>query len=158
MRQRQLAVLAVLAVLALAAACGGVSSGVNPESSSGGAGGPDGQGEGGQSDGGQGSACTEEDAADPACRAEFDEQCSKLEHSACIERRECDVLQARRIDSELNCVEAEPEVVGCSALGCGGTLTLATDPAGGTWLFPSTCIPPGWTRTESSAPKPPECE
>ncbi|HEY0839723.1 MAG TPA: hypothetical protein VGD74_06015 [Vulgatibacter sp.] len=61
------------------------------------------------------------------------------------------ILYGIRFDAARGCRDRS-EPVGCAdaAQGCGDALTYATDPMGGTWLFPDTCIPDGWESFHSS--------
>lgn len=117
-------------------------------------------GDGGQVDlgGGQGFSCVvSADMPTDACRADYDEACSELSESECSANDNCGVLRARRVDTQLDCVEPEQQVVGCGALGCQALVGMAADPEGGTWVFPSTCHPLGWTEVASRDPVPNGC-
>jgi hypothetical protein len=70
--------------------------------------------------------------------------CAPLAVSECAKVSHCQVLTARPVAERELCALPSQEV-GCAALGCGGTLTRAKDPSGTEWLFPGTCVPPGWT-------------
>jgi hypothetical protein len=120
------------------------------------AGGPAGQA--GQGGGGQGFACVVS-AGMPteACHAEYDEACSKLAESECSAHDKCVVLSARRVNLELDCVEPDPQVVGCGALGQEPLVTMAKDPTGKTWVFPNASYPLGWTVVSYSVPVPDDC-
>lgn len=117
-------------------------------SSSGGQDGGGGSTVGGTSSGGRGgmvSACTSDDDISSACHAEQDLACAQHAPTDCDSHPHCQSLRARRIDPVADCAEAKDEMVGCGAMGCGAASTRGSDLSGATWLFPSTCIPPGWT-------------
>ena len=80
-----------------------------------------------------------------------DTDCSLLTVGQCAAGPDCQVLDAQlRSPTCSHGLEA----VGCSALGCGAAETRAQDPKGRVWLFPSTCIPLGWTELPSVEDEP----
>lgn len=105
--------------------------------------------------GGQ-SACASDADASPLCREEQSRICGQLNPGRCEDHAFCQSLRGRRIlERDLTCVTTEIQDVGCGLLGCGSLYTVARDPSGGLWLFPTTCIPPGWTAVDSGVPE--EC-
>jgi hypothetical protein len=88
------------------------------------------------------------DAAKPNCAA--------VAPSACAATAGCEVVTARRVDAQQTCYgPMEPaacKVIPTEPVGCGDTITLATDPQGQRWYFPSTCIPAGFTNISPSNP------
>ncbi|MDX2022618.1 MAG: hypothetical protein SF187_20440 [Deltaproteobacteria bacterium] len=71
--------------------------------------------------------------------------CAAIAASACKADAFCQSITASPVEPTLQCLQA-PAVVGCQAagVGCDGSLTWATSPAGACHLFPSTCLPAGW--------------
>jgi len=83
--------------------------------------------------------------------------CARLGASDCMEYQDrCTTVMGRRVDEVGKCV-GEAEFVACRAWGprgCGAALTHARDASGALWMFPSTCLPPGWEREPSEAERP----
>lgn len=84
--------------------------------------------------------------------------CADFEPAACAGRAGCAPIDARpMVDDGAGgvCVDfgVPFQAVGCmaAAVGCDDVETVATDPDGAAWWFPSSCVPDGWTST-SNAP------
>ena len=88
--------------------------------------------------------------------------CEGLGEADCAAAPSCIALTGTPIDTY--CAgESAPTFGGCAGndppLTCGGALTCGEDPATGTKLvFPSTCLPKGWTACEAVCEEPPSCE
>ncbi|HTA92374.1 MAG TPA: hypothetical protein VK745_22505 [Polyangiaceae bacterium] len=76
--------------------------------------------------------------------------CGQLPVAQCSGNANCAALSGQRIADSMGCVEAL-EVVACGTnQGCMPTPTRATDPTSMDWIFPSTCIPAGWSNSTSA--------
>jgi hypothetical protein len=88
-------------------------------------------------------------------RSDADRACAVVGPGACGAHTECRPLRGQRLDESKGCWKAE-EVAGCregAEWVCGLLVTVAKDPTGGCWRFPTTCLPVGWTATiRSQAP------
>jgi hypothetical protein len=73
-------------------------------------------------------------------------RCASLTPSVCAADPICTVMYGLSYDKAQHCRAAGLVPIGCRALGagCGGSYTLATDPAGGAWRLGDICLPPGW--------------
>lgn len=76
-------------------------------------------------------------------------ECSKLGAADCAQTEGCMALQA-----SLQTCDGKPTsktFLGCTGQkGCATVMTCATDPSGAKYLFPDSCLPPGFAATGSS--------
>ncbi|HWZ89696.1 MAG TPA: hypothetical protein VNW92_12620, partial [Polyangiaceae bacterium] len=76
--------------------------------------------------------------------------CNQLALADCSTNMDCQGLSGQRISGDPQCL-SQYEVVACGTkVGCTPDPTRATDLMGHDWVFPSTCIPAGWTNSSSS--------
>lgn len=95
--------------------------------------------------GGSDSACSSQDDTTSDCRAARRAACAPLEEADCEAARFCSVLKAQKVNDENDCKAEQSEVVGCGLIGCTAAFTVAEDDDGVAWVFPSGCVPLGWT-------------
>ncbi|HEX2881156.1 MAG TPA: hypothetical protein VHO25_16610, partial [Polyangiaceae bacterium] len=105
---------------------------------------------------GNGGASSQSDAAmspdASQCTTADCYQCDDLGEAACGPDNLCFANQGQRLDTTLNCFQRQ--FGGCTPnLPCGGALTTAIDAEGTCWMFPSTCLPTGFTYTDSQDPE-----
>jgi hypothetical protein len=83
--------------------------------------------------------------------------CDALSEIDCLFTRSCQQIEAQPLIETPSCGEewATARFAGCrsAAVGCGSLETVATDPNGQVWKFPSTCVPAGWTPPRPSPPR-----
>ncbi len=156
-----------LGICCLLAGCGKTSSSDDApgDGEPGGAGGTStgGSAAGGSDSGGSSTGGGDGLPSDCAGSDDYSEKCEAAKQTVCGSRSEaaceglsfCSNLTAQRIDEVAQCAEPDRQWVGCGLLGCGGLLTRGRDPEGKAWLFPSTCLPSGWSEEGSSVPE--EC-
>ena len=72
--------------------------------------------------------------------------CANRSIETCVDDARCGKLTAGRFDPNLVCLEESAEV-GCTSQFqlCGQSFTAGESPVGELHLFPSTCLPRGWT-------------
>jgi len=86
------------------------------------------------------------DDADAAVDGGDGSHCSALEETACLADPICMRLYGKPLPS------GSLRYVNCT-VSCGGALpTCAIDPNGVCWIFPSTCVPVGWTKVWECEP------
>lgn len=100
--------------------------------------------------GGSDSDCGSADDMTPHCREVRRAACAPLEEAECEADRFCSVLKAQKLDDENDCKAEQSEIVGCGLIGCTGAFTVAEDDGGVAWVFPSGCLPLGWTEVDLS--------
>ncbi len=126
------------------------ASGGSEANASGGGGGEAPTATGGTS--GSDSSCSSDNDTSADCRAERLAACAPLDEADCETDRFCAVLKAQKVNSADDCRAEEREVVGCGVIGCGAIFTLAEDDDQEEWVFPSNCLPLGWTEVSLSVP------
>lgn len=78
----------------------------------------------------------------------FGKSCGELDEAACKASKSCAPMTAWTPAASCNNEAITPVYKGCMSneLGCGDAETCAADPTTGElWVFPSTCLPKGWT-------------
>jgi hypothetical protein len=71
--------------------------------------------------------------------------CAHFSSDNCATAMNCQSLSGQPISDDSGCL-APNRVVACGTkVGCAATPTRATDASGNDWIFPTNCIPAGWT-------------
>ncbi|MDB4981031.1 MAG: hypothetical protein JWM82_1783 [Myxococcales bacterium] len=105
--------------------------------------------------------CASSDGGDPDGGGNGDAanvDCASLPFATCAATAGCRVLEGQQINQQRSCV-LPSKAAGCQRDNniCGAALTRATDPTGKEWVFPSTCIPTGWTSATGNDAFVPDC-
>lgn len=106
------------------------------------------------------SCLSEQNGNEDAGGAPNQEACADLAQPACEDSEVCEPFSAYEyVDGTFESKPNTRTYMGCRDAGpdddlCGDALTCAYETEGACWMFPSTCLPEGWTSLNCTTPCP----